>query len=261
VSAYRLVTGWYLPPVEARPEEEGPYRLEWKAPRSPMEMNPRVELPLDELILRMLARRPEERPSALELAEALEQASRSAGAGMDRPLFQREGPVAAVENSAPVQGQGRALKERAAATGRVLARARGRAWAAYAACAMLGAVVSAVALGWGMRSGQDGSGSVAQPSGGGEPVGLGDTELASPAANVQPSRASGRPGRPVPETPCNGQRRAPQCIPPGEVTIHGGCWIEVPSVKPPCGELGYEWNGKCYVPHIPPSRQPTSEPQ
>jgi eukaryotic-like serine/threonine-protein kinase len=266
VCAYRLVTGWYLPPVEARPEEEGPYRLEWKAPRSPMEMNPRVELPLDELILRMLARRPEERPSAVELAEALEQASRSAGAGMDRPLFQSEGPVAAVERSAPVQRQESALKERAAPIGRVPARARGRAWAAYAACAMLGAVVSAGAFGWGLRSGQKARGDEGvQPTQGKalqeeEPVGLGDTGLTAPDERVKAASGSGRLSRPVPQTPLKDQRRAPYCLPEVEATIHGGCWVEVPTVKPPCGGPFYEWQGNCYVPAFPRQRQPTSEP-
>jgi hypothetical protein len=254
VCAYRLVTGWYLPPVEVSAEEEGPWRMEWRSPRPPVEMNPRVEPRLGELVMRMLTRHPEERPSALEMAEALMQAARSAGPGADRPLFQREEPVAAVENSAPVRRQGRTLERR------VSVRARGRAWAAYAACALLGAVISAVAVGWGLQSEQGNSGSVAQPSPREEPVGLGDTGLTAPVVNVRPSWGSGRLRRSVPETPFNGQRRAPHCISSEEVTINGGCWLEMRTRKPPCGELGYEWNGKCYLPHIPPSRQPTSEP-
>jgi eukaryotic-like serine/threonine-protein kinase len=154
VCAYRMVTGWYLPPVEVRPAEGELWHMEWQVPRSPMEMNPRVELQLDELILRMLALRPEERPSAPELAEALMQAARRAGPLADRPLFKREEPVAEAPSAAP-----RRSVEQSSA------RARGRTWVAYAACALLGAVASAVAVGWGMRSGQQARGvEVAQPA-------------------------------------------------------------------------------------------------
>jgi hypothetical protein len=261
VCAYRLVTGWYLPPLEVRPEEEGPWRLEWRGPRPPVEMNPRVDPLLSELILRMLARRPEERPAAVELAEALKGAVRSAGPGADRPLFQGEEPEVAVESAAPVQRQEGGREGRSASLLRRSSRARRRTWAAYAACALLGAVLSAVAVGWGLRSGQGGRGVVVQPAPGQEPVGLGDTDLTAPAASVKGSSGSRRPSRQIPETPFNGQRRAPHCILSEEVTINGGCWLEMRTTKPPCGELGYEWNGKCYIPHIPPSRKPTSEPQ
>jgi hypothetical protein len=260
VCAYRLVTGWYLPPVEVRPEGEGRWRLEWTVPRSPMEMNPRVEAQLDELILRMLVRRPEDRPPAPELAKALMQAARKAGPVADRPLFPSEEPVAAAESAAPVRTRRRGLEGKGDSAKREVVRARGRTWVAYAVCALLGAVVSAMALGWGLRPGQNARGAVAQPSPDEKPVGLGDTGLTPPAASVMGASSVGHLSRPVPEAPFKGQRRAPHCIAPMEVTIHGGCWIEVPSMKPPCGDLSYEWNGKCYIPHIPPSRQPTSEP-
>jgi serine/threonine protein kinase len=260
VCAYRLVTGWYLPPVDVWPEEEGSWRMEWRAPRSPVEMNPRVEAQLGELILRMLARRPEERPAAPELAEALRQAARSAGPGADRPLFQSEEPVTVVESAAPVRRQERGVEARVAPSGRESARGRGRVWAAYAACAVLGAVISASAIEWGMRSEQEDSGDVAQSSPSEEPVGLGDAELTAPVANVKPSWASGRLSRPVPQTPLKEQRRAPHCLTPVEATINGGCWVAVPEVKPPCGPPSYEWQGACYVPSFPRQRQPTSEP-
>jgi serine/threonine protein kinase len=255
VCAYRLVTGWYLPPVEVRDEGLGPWRLEWPVPRPPMEMNPRVELPLDELILRMLARRPEERPSAMELAEALEQAAREAGPLADRPLFKSEEPVA-VENSAPVRSQG------STSVRRVSARERRRTWAAYAVCALLGAVVSVVAVGREFWSDQQTSrGEVEQPAlVKEEPVGLGDTGLTAPAASVKDASGSSPPSRPVPQTPLKDQRRAPRCVPDVEATINGGCWIEAPSMKPPCRDPFYEWQGACYMPSFTRLRQPTSEP-
>jgi hypothetical protein len=260
VCAYRLVTGWYLPPVEVRPEGEGRWRLEWTVPRSPMEMNPRVEAQLGELILRMLARRPEERPPAPELAEALLQAARKAGPVADRPLFPSEEPVVAVESAAPVRRRRSGLEGRRDSAERESIRARGRAWVAYAACALLGAGVSAVALGWGLRPGQDDRGDVAQPSPDEEPVGLGDTGLNAPAARVKEAPSAVRLSRLVPETPLKDQQRAPHCAPGVEVTIHGGCWVEVPSMKPPCKDPCYQWRGRCYVPALSRQRQPTSEP-
>jgi eukaryotic-like serine/threonine-protein kinase len=265
VCAYRLVTGWYLPPLEVKPQEEGLYRMEWRAPRSPMEMNPRVEAELDELILRMLARLPEERPSAPELAEALEQAARDAGPGADRPLFQSEEPVA-VESVAPVRSQGSALEGRRAPERRVPARERRRDWAVYAACAMFGAAVSAVAIGWGLGPGQQTRGAEeAQATPGTapreeDPVGLGDTGPTAPAASVKEASSSGPPSRPVPQTPLKDQRRAPHCVPDVEATINRGCWVEVTGAKPPCRDPHYEWQGSCYIPSFTRMRQPTSEP-
>jgi hypothetical protein len=93
-----------------------------------------------------------------------------------------------------------------------------------------------------------------------EPVGLGDTGLKAPAASVKEVPSAVRPSEPVPETPLKDQRRAPRCIPPVEVTIHGGCWVELPTMKPPCKDLFYEWQGRCYFPSLTPPRQPTSEP-
>jgi hypothetical protein len=266
VCAYRMVTGWYLPPVEVRPQEGELWHMEWRAPRSPMEMNPRVEAQLNELILRMLAPRPEDRPSARELAEALKQAARNAGPLADQPLFKREEPVAPVESVAPVRRQGSELEGRGASAKRGTARGHGRAWAAYAACVLLGAFISAMAVGWGLWLGQQAKGSEVAHTTPGKaqreerPVGLGDTGLPAPAANVADSSGPGRLSRPVPQTPLKDQRRAPHCVPDVEATIHGGCWVEAPSVKPPCKDPFYEWQGGCYMPSFPRQRQPTSEP-
>jgi hypothetical protein len=266
VCAYRLVTGWYLPPVEVKPEEPGPWRLEWTAPQPPVEVNPRVEPRLSTLLMRMVSKRPEERPTAHELAEALEQVARSAGAEADRPLFQSKEERAPVKLSAPGQPLERDLEKGGVSAGIVSARPRVRTWAVYAACAMLGSVMAGVAAGWELRRRQEArEGEVAQAPRAEEqrkeePVGLGDSGLTAPAANVKASSSSGRLSLPMPRTPLKGQRRAPHCLPAVEVTINGGCWIEVPSAKPPCGDQIYEWEGGCYFPTFLRQRQPTSEP-
>jgi hypothetical protein len=191
----------------------------------------------------------------MELVEALEQAVRKAGPLADRPLFESVEPVA-MENSAPVRSQG------STSARRVFARERRRAWAAYAVCALLGAVVSAVAVGRGLWSSQQTSGDeVEQPAPGKEkPVGLGDTGLTAPAATVKDASGSRPSSRPMPQTPLKDQRRAPRCVPDVEATINGGCWIEAHSMKPPCRDPFYEWQGACYMPSFTRLRQPTSEP-
>jgi hypothetical protein len=265
VCAYRLVTGWYLPPAEVRPEEPGLWRLEWRVPKPPVEMNPRVDPLLSELIVRMLSLQPEERPTAVELAEALALGARGAGPGADKPLFPREEPVAAVESVAPVRSQGSAPGARIATARRVPARERRRAWAAYAVCALLGAAVSALAVGWVLWPGQPARQSeVVQLTSGKalrreKPIGLDGTGLEAPAGNVQGASGSGSASRPVPPTPLKDQRLAPRCVPEVEVTINGGCWVEVPTTKPPCRDPHYEWQGSCYIPSLTRRRQPTSD--
>jgi hypothetical protein len=265
VCGYRLVTGWYLPPVEVRPEEPGPWRLEWTAPQPPVEVNPRVEPQLSTLLMRMVSKRPEERPTAHEVAEALGVLARSAGAEADRPLFQGKEERAPVAISAPERAPGRDKEESRDSAKRVSARARVRTWAAYAACAMLGGVTTGAAVAWWLRPRQEARGAeVAQSIGGeqqreNEPVGLGDTGLTAPAANVKASVGARRLSLPIPRTPLKGQRRAPHCLPAVEVTINGGCWAVARASKPPCGD-NYEWQGLCYVPTFPVPRQPTSDP-
>jgi len=255
VCAYRLVTGWYLPPAEVRPEGEEPWRVEWTVPRPAVEMNPFVEPGLSELMVRMLARQPQERPAAVELAAALEQVARKAGPSADMPLFTGEEPVAAVENAVPIRRQRRGSP-----------RAHGHVWVAYAACTLLGAVISAMAVGWGLWLGQQARGHEgAQPAPGRElqeekPAGLGDASLTASDNSVTDASGSGNPSRPVPQTPLKDQRRAPHCVPDVEATINGGCWVEAPSMKPPCKDPFYEWQGSCYMPSFPRLRRPTSEP-
>ncbi len=100
--------------------------------------------------------------------------------------------------------------------------------------------------------------STAERHGAGE-VSLGEQILESRSASVRAPGKEEAIGMPLPEEPLEGQRRAPRCEPPVEITINGGCWIQVAGVKPPCGKRAYEWKGACYMPSVPPEREPTSD--
>jgi hypothetical protein len=90
VTAYQLLTGQYPKLGEPRQDEAGIWQLEDVAPPAPHVLNPRVELRLSALILRMLSVRPEVRGTAAELAEALEQAAENPVPESTQPLFHRE---------------------------------------------------------------------------------------------------------------------------------------------------------------------------
>ncbi|MDY7232917.1 serine/threonine-protein kinase, partial [Hyalangium rubrum] len=208
VSAYRLVTGQYLPPVDVREEAGGGLRLNWTPPRPPQELNPRVAPELDALILRMLAARPDERPSAGELAKALETAARNPASGADLPLFARK----EWEHSAKCE-------EADGPSGWSLTRARVPAW--MLACAVLVGSVGAVTVGWTLRHAREDAAqhTTSEELGGRDPIGLGDTSLTGPAAQGEEPAGQERLGRPLPEQPLKGQRRAPHCRPPVEFSV------------------------------------------
>ena len=255
VSAYRCVTGSYLPPLDVREEETGPGSLVWTPPRAPRELNSQVEPGLSALILRLLSRQPEQRPTSHELAEAFEHATRNpAPSAEPRPVEPK--PPASPTAEAP--GQRPPTQEQAQAHPVwLLAPIRVPAW--VATCAVFVGALIAVSLGWALGTGRQAP-AHEQPLPAPVPVGMGDTSLTAPVAlEEEPSGRRGL-GRSMPKEPLPGQRRAPHCQPPEEVTINGGCWVEISAVKPPCGDMSYEWKGRCYVAPIPPAREPTSEP-
>jgi serine/threonine-protein kinase len=93
---YALGVTWYRAFTRAFPFEaeglEDSYqaRLEGWSPRAPAILNPRVPQEVSELVLRLLASRPEERPaSAREVADAVEASLRRKGPELVAPLFVR----------------------------------------------------------------------------------------------------------------------------------------------------------------------------
>jgi eukaryotic-like serine/threonine-protein kinase len=89
VTGYRLFTRGF--PFEAEGLEDSQQaRLEGRRPAAPATLNPCVPQRVSELVSRLLAPRPEERPSsALEVAEEVEKLLRDGGPGLEAHLFAR----------------------------------------------------------------------------------------------------------------------------------------------------------------------------
>jgi eukaryotic-like serine/threonine-protein kinase len=277
VTAYRLVTDEYSPMTA--PEESGAevWHEGGPGPRAPSELNPRVSPELDALILRLLARAPEERfgGEAWKAAEALERARREAGARADSPLFGWDGSpaprwrspkrvrLAEEQDAAARQEAAQRVEENPRA---VTSKEQGRRqirnplWGEEMAVALVGllfAMLTVVALYRGQSAAR-----TATSSGSGDIVSVGDSASTRPISALAPTHTDGAPpavGLPMPEKPFDGQR-TPPCNRNGEAEIRKGCWYLLGAAKSPCKEDAYDWNGACYLPSYPARRQPTSQP-
>ncbi len=229
VTAYRLVMGQYPPPLDARQDEQGAWRVTAPDVRPLLESNSRVEPRLREVISRLLSDAPEARGTATQVAEALE-----AVAGKEeRP-----------EHSKPPE--------------------RAQTWKPWLTLAAAGA--GAVLL-WNAQSVPKLSGQDSHASDAGTTA-VGDTAPTKPRASTPPPTEK-KPiaQEPLPE-PRPGQARPDkrgQCPGRKQVPINGGCWIDVSSLitAEECAENGYvPFKGKCYGPaDAPPKKpQPTSSP-
>ena len=278
MTAYRLVTDEYPPLTDPEASGSEVWREGGPGPRAPSELNARVSEELDALILRLLARAPEERFGGLawKAAEAFEQAWRSAGPGADRPLFgwgtstdtrwRSPGGVRRAEeqDAAARQEHARRAAEEPPQAVTSSKRAEPRAWSppwaeelAMAAVGLLLAVLTVAVLYRGQEVDRTGPGS----SGGGS-VAVGDSARGAALLELPPVSTDGTPsavGLPMPEKPYPGQR-TPPCNRNGELEIRGGCWYELGRATLPCREDAYEWNAACYLPSYPARRQPTSQP-
>jgi hypothetical protein len=277
VTAYRLITDEYPPLTDPDAHGAEVWREGGSGPRAPSELNPRVSEELSALILRLLARAPDERfeGRAVKAAEALEQAWRSAGPRADSPLFGWDTSPASRWRS---PGRVRRAEEQDAAAGAEHARreaeeqtqaARGReqaasqAWSplwseemAVAVVGLLLAVLTVAVLYRGREESRTLSG-----SGSGDIVAVGDNASSAAISALAPMRTDSKPsavGLPMPEKPFPGQRTSP-CNRNGEVELRGGCWYALRDATLPCREDAYDWNGACYLPSYPARRQPTTQ--
>jgi predicted Ser/Thr protein kinase len=255
VAAYRLVTGVY-PPPGTEPEALKEQLQQSPARRIPAhEFNRRVVPELSALIERLLAHEPEARGTARELAEAAESAAEHAGPEANVPCLDLGWP----EAQAQVGGSVRS------ASSRVHTRSvRPLGALAVAALALL---AWWVAPGTHSLENPFGAcrGSTADGKADADPVGLGEAVVcASTTGAPEPSRREVLADDTLPE-PVPGQLRPNakgRCPHKQQVALNGGCWVAAEWDREKCEAVnnGFMYKNTCYVPVLPPSRSPTSQP-
>ncbi|MDC0711642.1 serine/threonine-protein kinase [Stigmatella sp. ncwal1] len=235
VTAYRLCTGIY-PPLATSPsfigDDGGDPQEVLKPPSQVKPLAPSLEA----LILRMLSHKPQDRGSAGELAAVMEAMAETAEAEPDEPTSPDSSRVSTEVTSPPVSVPRRESVGPVAllpvAAGLLLLVA------GHVNVGRLQASPSAMTDG--------GTGGVADAAVEAFPV-------SSAAPGSKPSGLS----LDMLKEPLPGQRRPP--CPGWQVSIRGGCWIEVLQTSPPCGEGAYDWKGACYFPVVMPPRPGTSD--
>ncbi|WP_164017111.1 serine/threonine protein kinase [Pyxidicoccus trucidator] len=249
MTAYRLVTDDYPPTPALLNEVTHLWGPEGTGPVPPHGVNARCCVELSRLVSRMLCVRPEARGGAGELAEALEQAARSAGPESDVPLFTRkELPVEEARSVPP--------------------RERGPApWSRLMAAASLGAAV-ALGAAW-MLSAQpqekteQAQASATEEAKDGGAVAVGEAALTAPVPLTRAPSALSVIAVELPPKPLRWQLRpdaSGRCAHRAHVSINGGCWVKVDISLRDCLEPYYEHKGACYGPAYPPPRPATSGP-
>jgi hypothetical protein len=271
VTAYRLVTRVY-PPQETSPEELKQRLQAPPARRSPaLAHNERVGPEFSALIERMLAKAPEARASADEVAREGMTTARLLGSKADGPLLPMDRPALAV-HAAPAPAVPVASMERPAVEVPAVVPARASTeppeLAAPLRSFLTTGSVLLVALGlvcvsvaprpeWLTAMQADASDAGTAPDGGTR--GLGEDSLGSRVDAQQVPLAAKAISENMPKQPLPGQRRPP-CRGNDVEVIHGACWIRLNGVEPPCGDNEYLWKGVCYYPVLSSTRPPTSQP-
>ncbi|WP_224371619.1 serine/threonine protein kinase [Hyalangium versicolor] len=253
VTAYRLVTGFYPPPwVPAEVRERDPSfpTVDSEPPEKWVTVSPE----LAGIIRQLLAEEPTARGSAAQVAEALEEAVRSAGAEADEPILQRASmpPASRRSQSGP-------------------SRPVGARWPWASAAGLMSAVglASAVLI---TQVDQE----IPLPPQSLEelppPVRDEGREDAGTSLATEALMASTQEEQPpdltwdglegeMPDKPLPGQAKPP-CKQRSAVVINGGCWVRPEVSTPPCKEGEYEWERLCYLPILSVTRRPsTSEPR
>ncbi|HEX8701403.1 MAG TPA: serine/threonine-protein kinase [Myxococcaceae bacterium] len=259
VTAYRLVTGCYPPPMDPREPGARVWRQGGPGPRAPRILNPRVAPALEAIILKLLSVVPVERfkGSAQRAAEALEQAAEREGPEADVPLLVPEADRFAVPERPQAEPperpeEPRPVEAQAPAPASVPPRPEPLArWGPWHALTALGMVLILVMAREPLHL-------VHQESHDGGSSAVGDTHLLAPVASRTPLSTGKRSiSLNMPKEPFNGQRRPP--CDEGDYEIRGGCWYKLEDTPPKCLPKAYEWKGGCYKPIYPPPREPTSD--
>jgi serine/threonine protein kinase len=241
VTACRLLTGDYPEPAVPSRDEHGTLHLDSVLLPPALLSNPHVDPALRAITLRLLSVNPEQRGTAAQLAQELEQTL--------TPFR----PRGSASSSEPVRT--RAFPP------------RGWRWWALAAAGL----ASVIEIWWAIPSTlpQEGPVTQAEPSGADSadagPTGLGDTATPDAIEKVSPGSTREELGADTPELRPRQLRpdEKGRCPGKGMVTLNGGCWIETTWEAEKCLELGGEMlKGTCYLPVVLPERErpPTSGP-
>ena len=260
VTACRLLTGEYPKLTEPTQDEQGTWQVGAVHPPAALLRDSRVEPGLRAGVLRLLSVHPEQRGTASELAEALEQAPGYAVAECTHLGFGQDEPVEArasgrQEASAPFE-----VRE----SGRFRFRASAKRWFPLAAAGLLlalWAVWSAPGRNSEERSMVQAATSK-QGSRDAGTAGLGETSV---SMSVEPAPRDSTPEGLTEDTlpePLPGQTRPDakgRCPHKGQVVLNNGCWATTTVAREGCAELdGQMFKGTCYVPFIPRGRRPNS---
>jgi eukaryotic-like serine/threonine-protein kinase len=295
VTAYRLVTDEYPPPVEPGLDTQGLWTEGGPGPLPPDVLNPRTAPPLNTLILRMLSVRPEARGSARELAQALEHAAARTGPEADRPLFlwetlpparwspsdaaeadalghrPRHRSPACVQETQARDAAGKALEAHQSAQTRARARAGtepqlpspSSRWP-RALLLTAGVLLLLVSVESVRPVAPEQPQESPLPIEAAQDAGTDAGTVGLADAVVQPSLHADVtvPTRDtisvdLPKGPLKGQLRPP-CA-KGQLDLRGGCWAALKAQPPECPLYSYEWNGGCYMPIVAPPRPDTSD--
>lgn len=271
VTAYRLVTGSYPPPVSETGDLGGvPRRL--LRPRELATVSPE----LDALIMPLLSEEPEARGSTETVAEALERAARQEGLDATQPIlptFAGAGTEEARPSRPPdssrkpeAGGSSKAPRKRppTAAAERRDAEEGLPPWVSSGIAALVGSMLLGVCTGvreheYALYEQWVAAQERHQPPRDVPDAGVAEEALLSVEPYPQASVPSSAVAVPMPKEALPGQKKPP-CVPGYELAALGACWV-IFEKKPPCGSFGYEYDGKCVrasfaAPRLPTSGQP-----
>jgi serine/threonine protein kinase len=261
VTAYRLVTGTYLPTVADTDDTE---------PRNvlrPSAFAP-VAVELEGTILRLLSEDRKARATAAQIAKALERAAQEAGPAADNPipLTSATAPTEKWTPKFSSDSSNSSGSSRSRSSTAPKRRPHGTSfpiWLSWASAAMVGGTLVALTVDE-RRTNQPEP--VLQsvheeryvPPAEAPDAGVGEEALLSIEPIPHPPMPAYVVSRAMPKTPFPGQKRPP-CSPRFEREALGACWI-VLKAPPPCESEGYEYGGECVRATFEAPRIPTSEP-
>jgi eukaryotic-like serine/threonine-protein kinase len=263
VTAYRLVTGTYLPTVTDTDDTEPRKVLR------PSELAT-VAVELEGTILRLLSEDRQARGTAAQIAKALERAAQQAGPAADKPILPTPAAVPTERGAPTFSSDLSTSSESSRSLSSTVPKRRPYGtsfpiWLSWASAAMVGGtlVTLAAELHWSSSPAPEASSASEEryvPQRDIPDAGVGDEALLSAQDVPRAAVPTYGIGRSMPNEPFPNQRKPP-CDPDSERVINGGCWFGPSGTrKPPCGKNAFEYEDGCYVPMFDPPRQPTSDP-